>query len=605
VSGGYAPAMLDLVVLALAGSSCLPLPQGEQPVVSTQAGIWATDRDERMQRWREARFGMFVHWGLYSAAGGRWGGKTYPQHYAEWIQHWAKVPCEEYARKMKPLFVPDEGFAEQWAELAAAAGMRYAVMTSKHHDGFTLFNSAHPYSWDNEIAGGTNISPPGRDVAREFADAMRARGLVPGFYYSLLDWQHPDAYEMALPAYPRQDRPRDHARYVDYIASHVHELLTGYGELGTIWFDYSDATRQGEAWGAERLLRMMREEQPGILVNNRLYLGLENKNGDYGTPEKYVPPTGLPGMDWEVNHTLNESYGYSAHDENWKDTTTVVRLLCDIVSKGGNLLLNIGPDARGRVPEPAQQALRGVGRWMETFGEAIYGTTASPFQKLTWGRATRRGNTLYLMVFDWPVDGRLAVPLENQARSLRILGSDAVVEQAATLVPGMLLIVPSQPVNPACTVIEVVLDGDPVVMPFRVHAAADGAFSLTPHDATLHGEGLRVERVGAVGDVRYNIGYWLDAAQYVSWPLQNVAARDYKVVAEIACKDTAAGAELEFLCGDKRLPFTAPATGGWQEYREVELGRLRVPAGDVTVELRACSKPGEAVLNLRLLRLVP
>jgi hypothetical protein len=197
-----------LAGLSLATTASLAADPPVAPAATPELARWAETRDARMAWWRGARFGMFIHWGLYSPAGGFWDGKRYEQHYAEWIQHWAAVPCAEYARRMKPLFAPEPGFADAWADLARDAGMRYAVLTSKHHDGFTLFNSKAPYSLANPITGGTNISPPGRDVAREFADAMRSRGLRAGFYYSLLDWQHPDAYEMALPAYPRGPRPR-------------------------------------------------------------------------------------------------------------------------------------------------------------------------------------------------------------------------------------------------------------------------------------------------------------------------------------------------------------------------------------------------------------
>jgi alpha-L-fucosidase len=594
--------MLAAIAASVAALAFAPAPQ--DPPAAPQLAAWAADRDARMAWWREARFGMFVHFGLYAPAGGSWNGKVYPQHYAEWIQHWAAVPCADYAAAMKPQFQPEPGCMDGWAELAAAAGMRYAVMTSKHHDGFTLFESNEPYSRDNPITGGTNISPAGRDLAREFADAMRKKGLKPGFYYSLLDWQHPEAYPMALPAYPQDKRARDHEVYKAYVRAHVAELLSNYGELATIWFDYSDKQRQGEAWGASALLQLLRDKQPGILVNNRLYEGLENKNGDYGTPEKYVPPTGLPGMDWEVNHTLNESYGYSAHDANWKDTTTVVRLLCDIVSKGGNLLLNIGPDQKGGVPAPAQAALRGVGSWLATHGDAIHGTTASPFAKLPWGRATRKGDTLYLMVFDWPADGELRVPAKAEVDGARLLGSAAPVAVAASDA-GLVLALPGKPVDAACSVVALRLRGGLVALPFAVTPAGDGSLTLLPHDATLHGPQLRVEKVGAVEDVTYNLGYWLDPKAHASWPIAVERAGRYAVVADIACKDESAGAACTVACGKAALPFAVAGTGGWQQYRAVELGELTLPAGRAELSLRAGSKPGEAVLNLRSLRLVP
>ncbi|MEY3141684.1 MAG: hypothetical protein RLY21_177 [Planctomycetota bacterium] len=576
------------------------------PDEAAEVAAWAASRDSRMAWWRDARFGMFIHWGLYSPSGGFWDGKRYEQHYAEWIQHWAAVPCAEYARQMKPKFTPDAGFADKWAELAQAAGMRYAVMTSKHHDGFTLFNSSQPYSLANDIAGGTNISPAGRDVAREFADAMRARGLRAGFYYSLLDWQHPDAYEMALPAYPKTERAREHARYLAYIRGHVDELLTNYGPLSTIWFDYSDPTHQGAAWGAAQLMADMRTKQPEILVNNRLFFGLENKNGDYGTPEKYVPPTGLPGMDWEVNHTLNESYGFSAHDVGWKDTTTVVRLLCDIVSKGGNLLLNIGPDAHGRVPEAAQKTLRGVGEWMKINSEAIYGTTASPFTRLAWGRATQKPGTLYLMVFDWPSDGVLRVPIRNKITTVDALGSSATCRVVGNDAGGGSVLALPLPVHSACTVVRIRYDGALDPLPFAVYPSADGALALLPHDATLEGPSIKVEQVGVIGDVKYNIGYWLDPSEKVTWPIsvQGGQAGAYRVEAEIACADASAGSRLAFEAGGAALEFIVPATGGWQSYRTVELGKVELPAGSSVAALRALSKTGEAVVNVRAVRLV-
>ena len=576
---------------------------------SDELARWVASRDARMAWWRDARFGMFIHFGLYSPAGGKWNGKVYEQHYAEWIQHWAAVSCAEYARQMKPLFLPVAGFAQEWAALAKDAGMGYAVMTAKHHDGFTLFNSKQPYSLENHVTGATNISPSGRDVAREFADAMREHGLRAGFYYSLLDWQHPDAYEMALPAYPPDARPRQHDNYVAYVRAHVNELLENYGPLSTIWFDYSDATHQGAAWGAANLMSDLRIKQPAIVVNNRLYLGLENRNGDYGTPEKYVPPTGLPGMDWEVNHTLNESYGFSAHDANWKDSATVVRLLCDVVSKGGNLLLNVGPDASGHVPQRAHEVLRDVGAWMRVNGEAIYGTTASPFARLAWGRATRKADALYLMVFDWPHDGRLLVPIRGKVKAARMLGGEGELtfSRGESEDSTLEVRVPTRMNHVACTVVRLDFDGPIEAMPLEVFTDGNGAIQLTPHDATLVGPSLRIEQIGAVEDVRYNLGYWMDTAATAAWPIgiKPSESGTYIVTANIACADAAAGSEvrLDIDEGSATVDFKVPATGGWQEYHSIELGRLTLSAGNHRVVLRALTKTGEAVVNVRSITL--
>ncbi|MCX5688543.1 MAG: hypothetical protein NTV94_01900, partial [Planctomycetota bacterium] len=261
------------------------------------------------------------------------------------------------------------------------------------------------------------------------------------------------------------------------------------------------------------------------------------------------------------------------------------------------------------------QALRGVGAWMKVNGEAIYGTTASPFTRLSFGRATQKPGVLYLMVFDWPTDGRLLVPMQGKVRSARLLGSDAkiVCEHIASQGGRLEVRVPSKPVDAACSVIRLELDGAVEAMPFAVLPDAKGTITLLPHDATLEGPALRVEQVGDIGDVKYNLGYWMDPAAKASWPISisGPEAVKYSVKAEIACADAAAGAQvsLELAGAESKVPaalmLTVPATGGWQKYRTVDLGAWTVAPGQQRILLRALSKPGEAVINVRSITLSP
>ncbi len=391
------------------------------------------ERDARMKWWREARFGMFVHWGLYSGLAGTWEGKPVATRGGmEWIQNRVKADTAAYAKAAIPLFKPAPGFAREWARLARQAGCRYIVVTSKHHDGFALH--------DSKVSDYDAGSVLGRDLIKEIVDAARAEGLRVGFYHSVIDWHH-DQYEYArskqLP-HPLREQPypngqRSHAKYLEFLHAQVDELVSHYGPLDILWWDYSAQDFQGdEAWRAFELMAKVRAKQPRIIMNNRLFripeagftgMGtnaisnqLDPKYADFITPEQHIPDTGMPGVDWETCMTMNTTWGYSEHDHAWKSNEALIRNLIDIASKGGNYLLNIGPKAGGEVPEPSIESLRAIGAWMKVNGEAIYGTSASPFDKPDWGRCTQKrladGRTrLYLHVFEWPKDGKLVVPV--------------------------------------------------------------------------------------------------------------------------------------------------------------------------------------------------
>lgn len=349
------------------------------------------------------RFGLFVHWGLYSIPA-RQGGNGL----VEWIRHNERLTDEQYDAYFRT-FDPDLFDPSSWARAARQAGMRYAVLTTKHHDGFCLFDSAL-----TEFKA-TNTSAK-RDLVREFVEAFRAEGLRIGFYYSLIDWHHEDFPLDGL--HPQRDdlafreanAGRDLSGYVAYLHAQVRELLTHYGEISVLWFDFSypqldwgwSRGKGPDEWRAQELLRLVYDLQPNILVNNRL-----GTDGDFVTPEEALPlawpeVNGVPAV-WEACQTLNGTWGYARDNHDWKDAGHLVRLLVEAVSKGGNLLLNVGPNARGEWPLETSEVLREVGLWMRLHESAVRGATAYDAVPPPDARFTCRGHRVYLHLFAWPL----------------------------------------------------------------------------------------------------------------------------------------------------------------------------------------------------------
>lgn len=381
------------------------------------------DRDARMEWWREARFGMFIHWGLYAIPAGEWNGQT---NHAEWIRTTAQIPLEEYDKFVQQ-FNPVKFNAEEWVQMAKDAGMKYIVITSKHHDGFCLFDSKYT---DFDVMS----TPFQRDILKELSAACHKAGIKMCWYHSIMDWHHPDYLPRREWEKDRSAEGADLNRYVLHMKNQLRELVKNYGEIGVLWFD-------GEwenTWNQERgkdLYNYVRNLQPSIIINNRVGAGRSGMegftkedefSGDFGTPEQQIPATGLPGVDWETCMTMNDHWGYNKNDHNWKSTKELIQMLADIASKGGNFLLNIGPTAEGLFPQTSIDRLREIGNWMKVNGEAIYGTQASPFKYLEWGRCTQKaiedGTRLYLHVFDFPQGGELVVPgIYNEAKAAYLL----------------------------------------------------------------------------------------------------------------------------------------------------------------------------------------
>lgn len=380
-----------------------------------------------LQWWRDARFGMSLHFGLYSVAAR-----------GEWVRSSEQLTLEEY-QKYFDAFNPEPGWAVEWARLAKAAGAKYGVLTTKHHDGFCLF--------DSKLTRYTAMHAGAkRDLVREWVDAMRAEGLKVGLYYSLVDWRHPDcpaAKDRQHPLRHKADSPArdekcDWSRYVAYMHGQLIELCSNYGHIDSLVVDFSYWDYAGEKWGATEIQKKLRVLQPHLSFNDRW--GNEARKrvprpsfaGDYEQTEQNIPreclrdDAGQP-MPWEAWFTLTNSWCFSATDNLWKSPAALIRALINCVSKDGNLLLNVSPDARGRVPEPARAALLELGQWLRLNGESIYGAGASVYPKPEWGRFTQKGDKLYAHLTE-QVIGNITLPgLRGRVKNGRLLANEADV----------------------------------------------------------------------------------------------------------------------------------------------------------------------------------
>jgi alpha-L-fucosidase len=380
-------------------------------VAQTTVKETAAQKDARMAWWRDAQFGMSIHWGAYSVPAGVYHGQRIGG-IGEWIMNSAKVPIPEY-EQFAHAFNPTKYDAEQWVRTAKDAGMKYIILTSKHHDGFALFDSKVS-TYDVVDAAAYH-----KDALKALAEAAHRQGMKFGVYYSIMDWHHPDAQAPSTPNYNARDfKNPNFNRYVEtYMKPQLKELLTQYPAIDVLWFDGEWVADWSDAQGRQ-LYDWLRTIKPSLIINNRVghsRAGMAGMSanadapGDFGTPEQQVPATGLPGVDWETCMTMNDTWGFKSFDDGWKDTRTLVRTMIDAASKGGNFLLNVGPTSAGEIPPESVARLREMGKWMRDNGESIYATSASPVAAPAWGRYTSKTGRIYAHVFDWPKDHRLAL----------------------------------------------------------------------------------------------------------------------------------------------------------------------------------------------------
>lgn len=553
--------------------------------------------EERLKWWNEVRFGMFIHWGLYALLAGEWKGKR-TEGIGEWIMHDLKIPIDEY-EKLAADFNPVKFDAEAWAQLAQDAGMKYLVITAKHHDGFCMFDSpSNPYNIVKQ-------TPFKRDPMKELAAACNKRGIRMCFYYSQdLDWHAPGGgghWEEADGKFLGYRRPpEDFQKYLDTVVKpNLRELLTNYGPIGLIWFDVPATITRAQS---ESLRDLVHELQPACLVSGRVGHGV----GDYGSLGDNQHPAGPVKGAWETPATLNDTWGFKKDDHNWKSLDELINLLVNCASKGVNYLLNVGPTAEGVIPQPSVELLRQVGDWLKRNGEAIYGTQASPFlADPAWGRVTRKGNTLYLLVKQWSGSVSL-VGLRNEVLSARVLGAGQPEVKFVRDGDTVRFELPGQAPETTVSTILVTLDGPPDAEQL-IFQDGRAPLALPVSLAQIKGE-LKVH------DYR-GTDRWTDTSVAVSWPVRVRSAGEYEVRVRTAYKveapEQTGHHDVRVTLGDGvSVAGTVGhrdriATSDQRPFQHAVsvLGRVRLRAADHTVTITADRLDPKAEHGLRLVSL--
>jgi alpha-L-fucosidase len=572
-------AQITIVILVLASLAVVAAPA--QPAAQND-----TVKPDRLQWFRDAKFGLFIHWGVYSMIGRE-----------EWARQILEIPLSEY-QYYADNFNPVDFNPAAWAALAKEAGVRYIIITSKHHDGFCMFDSAYT---DYDIAHARY----GKDILAMLSAACRTARIPLGFYYSIMDWHHPDYLPRRSWEKDRPTEGADFNRYMDYAMNQVRELVTRY-DPAVLWFDgqWEHTAKEERAVEIEKMLRGLK---PSILINDRL-----PGCGDFGTPENFVPATGLRNPDgtprlWEACYTMNwNGWGYNRYETEFHSASQLIRQLIEIVSKGGNLLLNIGPEPSGKIPAEFVDRLERIGAWLKVNGESIYGTTASVFERLPFfGRCTVKGQTLYIHVMGWPVDGSIRLPgLRTKVRKAYLLAEKGKSLSFRRAGKDIVIRLPRRAPDPDATVVAVELAGAPVVEPYVIAPdAASGRIDLPVTLADIQAEmGQR-----AYLDYFYRttmLTNWQSVSDYPEWTFETPKPGTYEV--RISYASVAGGkAAYEVEADGQIIPaVTEPSPSGYFP-KTFSLGQVTLKAGTHRLRVKAKSIVYDHAMNLEKVVLVP
>jgi len=570
--------ILGLLVLCFFLHSCSNKNSTEQKEWIDPLTETGEQRDARMEWWREARFGLFIHWGVYSVPAGTYAGERIGG-IGEWILRNAKIPIAEY-RSYAQDFNPVHYDPKAWVKMAKDAGMKYIVITSKHHDGFALFDSKVS-DWD--IADAT---PYGKDLLRPLVEEAKREGLKMGFYYSQAqDWTHPGGAKARYEEgeYWDEAHAGSFDEYLKKIAyPQVEEILSGY-DIDILWWDTPYWMNKERA----ELLRPLISLRPGLITNNRLGGGYK---GDTDTPEQHVPATGIEGRDWEVCMTMNHTWGYKSYDDDWKSTEDLLHKLIDIASKGGNFLLNVGPKPDGTIPQASIDRLAEIGGWMDINSESIYGTAASPFRRPWWGRCTRKelenGDTrLYLQVFDWPEDKKLLVPVNNETIQCYALSGNKEEFEVKKAEEGLVVHLTGEAVDEISSVVVLDIKGSPNVPNQNIRPNETGALILDPEQGDLENRGyVSSNHAKLIRDTKLSYITWKEIRTWMEWPIETGADTVFDIYVTVAT--TSADNKIIFEVGEEKKEFQLPDTKGLDSFQQVKLGTMSIPGGTSTLAVK-------------------
>ena len=587
----------------------------EKAIDEALAGWWTASmktHDQRIAWWRDAQFGCFIHWGVYSTFGGEWNGQPF-KGYAEHMMRIQKIPRAEYAAKVVSVFNPVKFDADAWVKLIKGAGMKYVIITAKHHDGFAMYPSA---------VSKYNIRDASlfkRDPMRELSEACRRNGIRFGFYYShAFDWEDPNA--------PGNDWDYDNPggdknlhggvtwfdqhpellpkaqRYVDEKAiPQILELLKNY-QPDILWFDTPGKLPLSENL---RILKAIRVVDQNVVINGRLARGMGHFFGDYKNTSdraaEIVPTDG----DWETIPTTNESYGYHKYDLSHKPVSHFIQLLAKAAARGGNVLMNIGPMGDGLIDQKDQEILRGIGKWLAVNGSSIYGGERSPLPVQAWGETSLKRDKLYLHVFDWPRDGRLelgglknavtsayllADPLKKPLQTRRLNDSDVVIR------------VPRMGPDSSDSVVVVEVVGPIRANPVRLLSSRTEPNVLRSFDGELHGAGLRY---GDGKSFRAYVFEWRDPKEWIGWSVRLNEPSEYEVALKYTTASKDNRGSYEVVVGDQRLNASVVPTPNENESTTVVLGRVKLAPGNYEVAVRPVDVRGGELMRLFHISLTP